>query len=201
MQPVARVLQHYYQVILGNFEELYRKNVVEQQRKALVNTRSSAPPQGASASGSQPIGSLQTGQQDTSAVVNVMSMMGQSISNAPSTGLTANSAATQPQQQNDIQRQPSSTPSMSGAIPNVDGTSGQISISGYPAQPSVKIPSETEQDGLSNKRKLESEEADVKRARQKTGQPPPPVHSMNEGLTNFTHVESEPPESSDVSCT
>ena len=46
MQPVARVLQHYYQVILGNFEELYRKNVVEQQRKALALVRSGAASQG-----------------------------------------------------------------------------------------------------------------------------------------------------------
>jgi SWI/SNF chromatin-remodeling complex subunit SWI1 len=166
---VARVLQHYYQVILGNFEELYRKNVVEQQRKALAQNRTGAAPQGGPQAGVN--GNLQLGQQDTASAVNVMGMMGQPISNAQSTGVTANNATNfplQPQQSSDHQRQPSATPSMSGAT---DGASGQTAITGYPAQVSVKPAPETEQDSLSGKRKLESEEADVKRARQKTGLP------------------------------
>src|SRR5882724_48129 len=103
MQPVARVLQHYYQVILGNFEELYRKNVLDQQRKALL-MRSGATPQAPGGGiGQTPQqagvnGSLQSGQQDTAGVTNMMGMMGQPISNAQSSGVLANGAGTLPLQ-------------------------------------------------------------------------------------------------------
>jgi SWI/SNF chromatin-remodeling complex subunit SWI1 len=154
LQPVARVLQHYYQVILGNFEELYRKNVIDQQRKALsLRSGAASQPSGQGAQTSIN-GNLQLAQQD---VANVMG---------------TNGAATFPMQtpsHSDHQRQPSVTPSTSGAAAP-DGISGQSSVSGYLAQVSVKATSETEQDELSNKRKLDSDEADVKRARQKTGQ-------------------------------
>jgi SWI/SNF chromatin-remodeling complex subunit SWI1 len=177
MQPVARVLQHYYQVILGNFEELYRKNVVDQQRKALL-MRSGATPQASGGGiGQTPQqagvnGSLQPGQQDTAGVTNMMSMMGQPISNAQPSGVLANGVGAlplQPPSQSDHQRQPSVTPSMSSTTLNVDGTSSQASVGGYPAQATAKTASEAEQDGQSNKRKLESEEVDIKKARQKTG--------------------------------
>jgi SWI/SNF chromatin-remodeling complex subunit SWI1 len=180
MQPVARVLQHYYQVILGNFEELYRKNVVEQQRKALLMRSGAAPQAPGGGIGQTPQqaggvnGNLQPGQQDTAGVTNGMGMIGQPISSAQPSGVPTNSGSTfplQPPPQSDHQRQPSATPSMLGGISN-DGTPNQTSIGGYPAQAAVKIASETEQDGLTNKRKLESEEVDIKRARQKTGQHP-----------------------------
>ena len=157
MQPVARVLQHYYQVILGNFEELYRKNVVEQQRKALTMMRSSGGA-GAATPGSQQAGingNLPLGQQDSSGVLNIMGMMGQPIPIVQSPSV----------QQSDHQHQPTS--SMSGSTSNIDG---KPATTGYPAQASAKPMTETEQDGFNNKRKLASEEPDVKRARQKTGQ-------------------------------
>jgi SWI/SNF chromatin-remodeling complex subunit SWI1 len=177
MQSVARVLQHYYQVILGNFEELYRKNVVDQQRKALLSRAGGAPQVPGSGVSTGPQqggvnGSSQPGQQDTTGAANVM--VGQHLSNAQSAGAGGNNAATfslQQPPQGDHQYQPSATPSMSGATSTLDGTPSQTSISGFSAQPSVKPASETEQDGLSSKRKLQSEEPDGKRVRQKTGQP------------------------------
>ena len=178
MQSVARVLQHYYQVILGNFEELYRKNVVDQQRKALLSRTGGAPqvPGSGVSAGLQQggvNGSLQPGQQDTTGTANVM--VGQHLSNAQSAGTGGNNAATfslQQPSQGDHQHQPSATLSMSGATSTLDGTPSQTSISGFSTQSSVKPGSETEQqDGLSSKRKLQSEEPDGKRVRQKTGQP------------------------------
>lgn len=106
---------------------------------------------------------------------NVMGMVGQPISNAQSSGASVNSAAPfplQPTSQNPHLHQPPSTPSMQSTAPNISGIDGNLpqpSITEIPTQTAPKIMVDHEQDGLSHKRKLESEDDDAKRARQKTG--------------------------------
>lgn len=159
IQPVARVLQHYYQAILGSFEELYRKNVMDQQRKA--SQLRSTPgagfdiPQGLSSS-----------QQPDSG----MGMMGQPQSPL----VSSTSFALQPLPPSPHLQQPSATPNMPNNSLNMNGIEGSPgpSSGGYPGQASTSNILDHEQDGLSNKRKLESEEPDIKRARQKTGNIP-----------------------------
>jgi SWI/SNF chromatin-remodeling complex subunit SWI1 len=179
VQSVARVLQHYYQAILGGFEEVYKRNVSEQHRKALSGQTRPGDPQASPArmaAGSHQAGpSSQPSQQGAGGGVgNVMGMVGP-ISNAQSSGASANSAAPfplQPTPQSPHLHQQPGTPSMQSTAPNISGVDGslpQSSITEYPAQATPKVMLDHEQDGLSHKRKLESEEDDAKRARQKIG--------------------------------
>lgn len=179
IQPVARVLQQYYQVILGNFEELYRKNVAEQARKAKAIASQMRPgdSQGSASRvmpGSQQAGSggvSQSSQQGAGGgVENVMSMMGQQLGiNTQSFGASTNGAPSFPLQQTPQSPHSTSTPTMAGVTPIIDSTVGQSPISAYPAHTGTHNILDHEQDGL-GKRKLESEEAELKRARQKTGE-------------------------------
>lgn len=178
VQSVARVLQNYYQVILGKFEEVYKKNVSEQQRKALSGQMRPGDPQPSPArmvAGSQQAGSQPSQQSAGGGEGNVMGMMGQPISISQSSGASANSATPfplQPIPQSPQLHQLPGTPSMQSIAPNISGADGilpQSSITEYPAQATPKVMLDHEQEGLSHKRKLEAEEDDAKRARQKTG--------------------------------
>ena len=67
-------------------------------------------------------------------------------------------------------RQPSAIPNMpSNNLNGLEGSPGP-SLGGYSGQPSTSNLLDQDQDGFHNKRKLESEEPDLKRARQKTGE-------------------------------
>ena len=163
IQPTARLLQYFYQGLLGNFEELYRKNAAEQTRKTKAMGQNMVSPmrpgdatsrvvsgnQQAGPSGSQPgggaVGNMNMGQQ----------------SNVQSAGPSTNGAPSFPMQGPPSPHRPA-TPTMHGSLPAIEGD-GQFS-----AQTGSTNILDHEQDSL-GKRKLELEEADLKRARQKTG--------------------------------
>lgn len=168
-QSVAAMLQNYYQIILGGFEEVYRKNILEQQRKVRSGQIRPGDPLARMVAGSQQAG--QPGQQVAGGGEgSMMGMVGQPISSgAPSNG--AAPFPLQPTPQSPHLHQPPGTPSMQRATPNinaVDGVPLQSSITEYSTQVTAKV-MDHEQDGVSHKRKLDTEEDDAKRARQKIG--------------------------------
>lgn len=165
MQPTARLLQYFYQGLLGNFEELYRKNAAEQTRKAKAMGQNMGSPMRPGDAASRVVSGNQqagpSGSQPGSGGTGNMGMMGQQ-SNPQSTGSPTNGVPSFPMQ-GPPSPHPPGTPTMHGGSPAAEGGVGQ-----FPAQGSSANILDHEQDGL-GKRKLESEEADLKRARQKTG--------------------------------
>ena len=186
---VAMMLSQYYMAILHPFEEMYKRNLHGQQRKAqlasaqlgaqgqqLSSTASGQgrPPQGGS-NGSQP---AFPGQMQRGATANTMGLVSQPIAGAHASGSTVNGTSQfhQPSQTPQVPHQqlPSSTFNMQqpnqGISQSLNAAPQSESIA---AAHQSNVPASEQnvldQDVQGIKRKLDSEEADGKRARQKTG--------------------------------
>lgn len=181
--------------ILHPFEDAYKRNLAEQHRRATL-TGSRQPgaqqqQQGPPASSGQgrapqagPGGASQSGflpQIQGGTAGSMMNLMGQSISaSAPSTSAPSFSIPSQPNPHPPHHRPPSSsTPSMAGqgASQNLGATLssdipgmnvGQQTSTGLAPQ-GLDQKNVLDQDAVSIKRKLDSEEPESKRTRQKTG--------------------------------
>ncbi|KAG9314493.1 hypothetical protein JVU11DRAFT_5290 [Chiua virens] len=181
-QSTSVLLASYYNAIIQPFEEVYRRNLQDTNRKTMMSagrpTGASAVPNNPSNIPPQPPNpALQGPSQLSSSVNNMMGLLNQSVSGqSTSISITGspNATTSQPLPQ---------SPHPQHVLPNasLSGTHGfSDSLAGHSLVPPLNsttiglLPSSTgsepnEQDAPGTKRRLESEELDGKRAKLKTG--------------------------------
>jgi SWI/SNF chromatin-remodeling complex subunit SWI1 len=158
---VALMLSQYYMVILHPFEELYKKNIQEQQKKAQMPPRSGGMP-GNSFPGSnglaRPTSGIPNMEQPGARQMNANGLMPQNLPSANS--------STQYSQMHNQQRPVStqglhqiSAPDSHSSVPHPE----------LDSLASVVDANLLDQDMLGIKRKHDQDERETKRARQKTG--------------------------------
>lgn len=171
------MLSQYYMAILYPFEETYKRNLQDQQKRAMLSRQAGAPaqqspivlpgqsrpPQGVGAQSGLPGQMLQRG-----GLGNSMNSMSQQIPN-----ISAGTNIPVPYQQSSHTPQiPHQRPQAASEIPGVPNLSHSISdIDSIPGQALGHGPDNNllDQDLQGIKRKLETDDVDNKRVRQKTG--------------------------------
>lgn len=154
---VALILQTYYAGILQPFEEVYRKNMMaEQQKKAQLFSRPGGQPQGTPS--------------QMSAHSMQASASGQNQRGPPPGTPTANSMLPPTTPQTPHQRPSSSGLGTQHLGHGPPQNSSSSDSSGQPVNGHLSDANPLDSDGQGLKRKLESDDPESKRVRQKTGQ-------------------------------
>lgn len=193
-RATSAILAHYYNAIIQPFEEVYRRNVQDTNRKAMMTT--SRPPGAPGVPNNppnmhpQPPSSALSGpSSQLSGSVNMMGLPNQSVSGGQNTSVSITGSPTAPASQTLPQ-----SPHPQHGVPNtyLPGTHGfSDSLSGHSLVPPPSstttgpLPGSSgnehhEQDTPGMKRRLESEELDGKRARLKMGE----LHSLTFDVRN-----------------
>lgn len=214
-QSTAAVLAQYYMAILHPFEDAYKRNVQEQQRRAILASRQPGAqvPQapGSSSGQGRPLqvgsagGGAQSGfpgQMQGGGTTNMMGLMGQPIAGTHASSSSTNGTsqysqypqASQVTPQTPHQRPSSSALNTQQSTPIVpQGLHPTSSLESMPGTTTMlQSNGQTEKNVLDQdmqglKRKLDSEEADIKRVRQKTGKLARPILAM---YTILRHIHS-----------
>lgn len=170
-RPVGQLLANFYSAILHPFEEMARRNMHESNRKTMMTSGRqpgvNAGPPNVNAGSGTPHGALPSGAVGTNGVGNMVGGQHQHQTVSPA-------SQSQPLPQSPHLRhtsapsfQPPAIPSSSDLAPNQASSQLNSVISGpQPAKPASET-SEPDTQGI--KRRLESEETEGKRVRQKTG--------------------------------
>lgn len=188
-RPVGQILGHLYAAILQPFDEFYRRNMQEGNRRAMAAGRQpgvNAGPPNVNAGPSAPHVGLQQGVVAPNAVGNMMTQ--HAVNNQNSTISPASQS--QPLPQSPHLRQSSAPNFQSPAVPSdpTPQASSQLNASISAPQLTKPTPDASEPETQGAKRRLASEEAEGKRARQKTD-PPDTTETTN---TTTPHGSAAP---------
>ncbi|KAG1757419.1 hypothetical protein EDB19DRAFT_1657370 [Suillus lakei] len=194
-RPVGQILGNLYTAILHPFDDFYRRNMQESNRKAMMAGRqpgvNAGPPNVNAGPGAPHVG-LQSGTVGTNAVGG---MMGQHTVNNQNPTISP-ALQSQPLPQSPHLRQSSAPHFQPPAIPSSsEPTSNhapsQLNTAISAPQLTKPTPDTSEPETQGMKRRLESEEAEGKRARQKTD--PPDTTETTNTTTPHGSVPGAPP--------
>lgn len=201
-RPVGQILGQLYAAILQPFDEFYRRNMQEGNRRAMAAGRqpgASAGPPSMNGGASAPHVGLQPGTAGPNAVGGMMAQ--HTVNNQNSTVSPASQS--QPLPQSPHLRQSSAPNFQSLAIPSdlapQASSQTQINTSISAPQLTKPTPDASEPETQGTKRRLESEEAEGKRARQKTD--PPDTTETANTTTPHGSVPGVPPSRTQITRT
>lgn len=180
-RPTSAILANYYNAIIQPFEDAYRRNVQDTNRKAMMTTgRPPGAPAVPNNPPNMPSQSPSSVHPGTSAqlpgpVNSMMGLLNQSVSGGQSTSISITGSPTAPASQTLPQSPHPPNSSLSGTHSFSDSLAGHSLVPPLNNTSVGPLPSSVgnehhEQDAPGMKRRFESEELDGKRTKLKTGE-------------------------------